>query len=99
MAINATNPVIVDGVEYPHYAVQLVVSPQIGAADVSGSLILRMTPYRVRPDNTIEALGPEFARSHIVSGIFARAGADPQFGAAMGVIYTALAQYIAAKEL
>ena len=32
MAINATNPVTVDGVEYPHYAVQLVVSPQIGAA-------------------------------------------------------------------
>lgn len=99
MAINATNPVTVDGVEYPHYAVQLVVSPQIGVADVSGSLILRMTPFRVRPDNTIEALGPEFTRSHIVSDIFASAGGDPQFAVAMGAIYAALAQYIAAKEL
>lgn len=99
MAINATNPATVDGVEYPHYAVQLVVSPQIGVADVSGTLIMRLTPYRVRPDNTIESLGPEFARSHIVSDIFARAGSDPQFASALGAIYAALAEYIVKKGL
>ena len=99
MAINASSPVVVDGIEYPHYAVQLSITPRIGAADVTGTMVMRLTPYRVRPDNTIEALGTEHVKSHIVSDVFERAALDPVFAQALAAVYQAIAGYVSAKEL
>lgn len=99
MAILATTPVVIDSVEYPYYAISLVVSPQLKTADVTGSMVLRLQPYRVLPDNTIDLAPAENARNHIVSDIFQRAAQDQEFGSALQSIYAALANYISVKGL
>ena len=100
MPINATTPIVKDGNEYPHYAVQMIVSPGIEVADISARVVINLTPYRVRFDNTIEALtGPENMRSVLISDAFVRAQSDPALAQALGTIMYAVQQYIAAKEL
>ena len=100
MPINATTPIVKDGIEYPHYAVQMIVSPGIEVADISARVVINLTPYRVRQDNTIDALtGPENMRSILISDAFVRAQTDPALAEAMGTIMAALQNYITAKEL
>ena len=100
MPINATTPLVKDGNEYPHYAVQLIVSPGIEVADISARVVINLTPYRVRYDNTIDALtGIEDMRSVLISDAFVRAQTDPDVAQALGTIMFALQNYITAKEL
>lgn len=100
MPINAFTPIVKDGIEYPHYAVQLIVSPGIEVADISARVVINLHPYRVRQDNTIDALtGPEHMRSVLISDAFVRAQTDPALAQALGTIMYAVQQYLAAKEL
>ena len=46
MPIQSTNPVTVDGVEYPYYTVNLAISPLIKDTEVGASVAMRLTPYR-----------------------------------------------------
>lgn len=100
MPINATTPTVKDGAEYPHYAVQMIVSPGFDVADISARVVINLHPYRVRGDNTIDALvGPEHMKSVLISDAFVRAQTDPALAQALGTIMYAVQQYIAAKEL
>ena len=46
MPIQSTNPIVVDGVEYPYYTVNLAISPLIKETEVGASVAMRLTPYR-----------------------------------------------------
>jgi hypothetical protein len=46
MPIQSTNPIIVDGVEYPYYTVNLLISPLVKPTSVGASVAMRLTPYR-----------------------------------------------------
>lgn len=46
MPIQSTNPIIVDGVEYPYYTVNLAISPLVKDTEVGASVAMRLTPYR-----------------------------------------------------
>lgn len=54
MPIQSTNPIVVDGVEYPYYTVNLAISPLVKETEVGASVAMRLTPYREleggRPD-------------------------------------------------
>lgn len=100
MPITAKTPLIKDGNEYPYYAVQMIVSPGIEVADISARVVINLHPYRVRGDNTIDALtGPEHMRSVLISDAFVRAQTDPDLATALGTIMYAIQNYLTAKEL
>lgn len=46
MPIQSVNPIIVDGVEYPYYTVNLAISPLVKETEVGASVAMRLTPYR-----------------------------------------------------
>lgn len=46
MPIQSTNPIVVDGVVYPYYTVNLSISPLIKDAEIGASVAMRLTPYR-----------------------------------------------------
>ena len=46
MPIQSTNPIVVDGVEYPYYTVNLAISPLVKETEVGASVAMRLTPYR-----------------------------------------------------
>lgn len=54
MALQASTPIIKDGISYPYFIVNLAVSPNIQANDIGGSVALRLTPYRVLEDGSLE---------------------------------------------
>lgn len=100
MPIQATTPIIKDGIEYPYYAVQMIVSPGIEVADISARVVINLTPYRVRQDNTIEALTDHaYMRTVLISDAFVRAQSDPVLAKALGSIMAEMQQYILSKEL
>jgi hypothetical protein len=46
MPIQSTNPIVVDGIEYPYYTVNLAISPLVKETEVGASVAMRLTPYR-----------------------------------------------------
>ena len=98
MPINSTTPLVRDGEAYPHYAMQMIVSPGFEVADITARVVINLTPYRVRYDNTIEAL-PDEMRSVLISDAFVRAQTDPALAQALGTIMYAVQGYIDAKGL
>ena len=46
MPIQSTNPITVDGIEYPYYTVNLAISPLVKETSVGASVAMRLTPYR-----------------------------------------------------
>lgn len=98
MAITSANPLVVNGVSYPNYAVQLIVSPGIEVADITARIVINLTPYRIKSDNTIEAL-PEQMRSVLISDAFVRAKSDPVLAEALGTVMYALQGFITAKGI
>lgn len=56
MPIQSTNPITVDGIEYPYYTVNLAISPIIKETEVGASVAMRLTPYRETETGVIDAL-------------------------------------------
>ena len=56
MPIQSTNPIVVDGVEYPYYTVNLAISPLIKDAEIGASVAMRLTPYRELPGGKPDVL-------------------------------------------
>ena len=46
MPIQSTNPIVVDGIEYPYYTVNLSISPLVKETEIGASVAMRLTPYR-----------------------------------------------------
>ena len=100
MPINSTAPIVRNGETYPHYAVQMIVSPGIDVADISARVVINLTPYRIRYDNTIDALTDlSDMKSVLISDAFVRAQNDPALAQALGTIMYAIQGYIDSKEL
>jgi hypothetical protein len=59
MALQASTPIIKDGIEYPFYTVNLAISPNVEGTNIGGSVALRLTPYRVLADGTFEFCAEE----------------------------------------
>jgi len=56
MPIQSTSPIVVDGIEYPYYTVNLAISPLVKETEVGASVAMRLTPYRETPEGTIDTL-------------------------------------------
>jgi hypothetical protein len=56
MPIQSTNPIVVDGVEYPYYTVNLAISPLVKETEVGASVAMRLTPYRELPGGRPDVL-------------------------------------------
>ena len=56
MPIQSTNPIVVDGIEYPYYTVNLAISPLVKETSVGASVAMRLTPYRETETGTLEVL-------------------------------------------
>jgi len=56
MPITSTNPIEVDGIEYPYFMVNLAISPLVKPTDIGGSVAMRLTPYRVLEDGSSVSL-------------------------------------------
>jgi hypothetical protein len=56
MALVSRNPITVDGIEYPFYALNLAISPLVKSTDIGASVAMRLTPYRVLEDGSSESL-------------------------------------------
>ena len=59
MPIQSTNPVTVDGVEYPYYTVNLSISPLVKETEIGASVAMRLTPYR-----ELESGAPDVLQGH-----------------------------------
>jgi len=69
MILQATSPIIKDGICYPYFTVNLAISPVISNNNVGASLALRLTPYRILESGEIE-LCPEETRAYAYADVF-----------------------------
>lgn len=56
MPITSTNPIEVDGIVYPYFMVNLAISPLVKPTEIGGSVAMRLTPYRVLEDGSVDSL-------------------------------------------
>jgi hypothetical protein len=68
MALVSKNPIVVDGIEYPFYALNLAVSPLVKETSIGGSVSMKLTPYRYDEDGKIDLL--EQSRSQLYLDVF-----------------------------
>jgi hypothetical protein len=96
MPITSTNPIEVDGVEYPYFMVNLAISPLVKPTDIGGSVAMKLTPYRVLEDGSSESL-PDNSTAITYLDVFESGDADAITAA--GTIMYAIQDFINAKEL
>ena len=99
MPIQASTPIVYNGESYPYYGVNLAISPMWNPTDVGGSVAMRLTPYRILPDGTIENL-PDQAKAVVYLDVFTDiANGDSQLGLAVNQIMGAIHQFILDKNI
>ena len=87
MPLISTNPIIVDGQEYPFYLVNLSISPY--DAPRGASVAMRLTPYRNVELGGIEQL-PNYAKAVSLLDVFEVAETDVAFENAILLKYLCL---------
>ena len=97
MPIQSTNPVIVEGIEYPYFMINLAISPLVKETSVGGSVAMRLTPYRVLEDGSSESLGADYQVPVVYMDVFESGDVDAM--QATGAIMMALQGFINAKNL
>ena len=97
MPIQSTNPVTVEGVEYPYFMINLAISPLVKPTAIGGSVAMRLTPYRVLEDGSSESLGADYQVPVVYMDVFESGDADAM--QATGTIMMALQGFINAKNL
>jgi hypothetical protein len=98
MAIQSTNPTIVNGVEYPLLLVNLAISPIVHTGGIIGaSVAMRLTPYR-EVGGDIEQL-PDHAKAVSYFDVFKEAESDAEIASAVTKIMTGLQEFITDKGL
>ena len=96
MPLISTNPIIVDGQEYPFYLVNLSISPY--DAPRGASVAMRLTPYRNVELGGIEQL-PNYAKAVSLLDVFEVAETDVAFENAIKGIMDTLQIFINEKGL
>ena len=90
MPLISTNPLIVDGIEYPYYLCNLTIAPY--DAPKGASVALRFTPYRMQGDQIV--MQPDCSKIMAELDIFEVAGIDPAVEKAVVGIMATLHQFI-----
>jgi hypothetical protein len=96
MPIQSTNPIVVDGVEYPYYTVNLSISPIVRETEVGASVAMRLTPYRETETGTLSVLQGH-DRPVVYLDVFASDDASAET-AAYNILAT-IQQYVTEKGL
>ena len=96
MPIQSTNPIVVDGVEYPYYTVNLSISPLVRETEVGASVAMRLTPYRETETGGLDVLQGH-DRPVVYLDVFASDDAAAET-AAYNILAT-IQQYITEKGL
>jgi hypothetical protein len=96
MPLISTNPITVDGKEYPYFLVNLAISPY--DAPRGASVALRLTPYRNEELGGIEQL-PDHAKAVSLLDVFEVAESDPAFEKSIQGIMSTLQTFINEKGL
>lgn len=94
MPLISSNPITVDGKEYPYFLVNLAISPY--QAPKGASIALRLTPYRNVELGGIEQL-PDHAKAVSLLDVFEVAEHDPIFEKAVEGIMNTLQDFITEK--
>lgn len=97
MPITTQNPIPDPAGDYDRLGIQLAISPVWHESDVGAAVAIRLTPYRVNADGTIEQSTD--ARSVVYGDAFAAAADDPALAAAVTQIMSALQDFITAKGI
>lgn len=99
MPITASIPIEYNGEQYPYYGVNLAISPKWDSNDVGGTVALRLTPYRILPDGTIERLD-DLPKAVVYLDVFVEINAgDTELGTAVNTIMGSIQQFIIDKGL
>lgn len=99
MPITASIPIEYNGEQYPYYGVNLAISPKWDPTEVGGTVAMRLTPYRILPDGTIEKLD-DLAKAVVYLDVFTEINAgDTQLGMAVNLIMGSIQQFILDKGL
>jgi hypothetical protein len=96
MPITSTNPIVIDGVEYPYFLINLSISPY--DAPNGASVALRLTPYRNIELGGIEQL-PDYAKAVSLLDVFEVAQTDVAFENAIKGIMETLQTFVNEKGL
>lgn len=98
MPLQATTPLIIDGVEYPYYAIHLAISPLWQEKNIGGSVNMKLVPYRVDENGIIQS-APDQSKSVLFLDIFEEAKSDAEIAAAVQSIMSGIQQFITDKGL
>lgn len=90
MPLISTNPLILDGQEYPYYLCNLTIAPY--EAPKGASVALRFTPYRMQGDQIV--MQPDYSKVMAELDIFEVADIDPSVEKAVVGIMSTLQQFI-----
>ena len=98
MPIQASTPIIYEGESYPYYGINLAISPMWKTNDVGGSVAMRLTPYRILQDGSIENI-PDQAKAVVYMDVFADMQTDPALANVVQSIMGAIQQFIVDKNI
>ena len=90
MPLISTNPLIIDGIEYPYYLVNLTIAPY--EEPKGASVELRFTPYRMQGEQIV--MQPEYSNVMAELDILQVADIDPAVEKAVEGIMSTLQQFI-----
>lgn len=99
MALQATSPIIKDGISYPYFTVNMAVSPNISETDIGGSVAIRLTPYRVLENGTFEFCESETKALAYADVFQAIAQGDSNLGNIVSGIMGKIQEFILAKGI
>ena len=99
MPILASTPITYNGEQYPYYGINLSISPKWDSTNIGGSVAMRLTPYRILQDGTIEKLDDQ-AKAVVYLDVFTDiTNGDTQLETAVNTIMGAVQQFILDKGL
>jgi len=97
MKIEATEPLVKDGVEYPYYAVSMSMSP-VWKPGLGCSVSIRLTPFRETQDGAIDKLVQHPVAVSIID-VFAENNGDEHLETAIAQIMSKLQDLVDNKKL
>jgi hypothetical protein len=96
MPLTSNNPIVVEGVEYPYFTLNLAISPLVKTDDVGGSVAVKLTPFRYKDGNEPEII-QEGVKSIVHLDVFL--AQDPTIQEASYSIMMAIQKFINENNL
>ncbi len=85
-------------IPYDKLGIYMSISPVWGEKSIGGVASLRVVPFRVLPDGTIDKREDK-ARDLVIDNVFEEYAKDPVFAETMNQIWKGLQEYITHKQL